>query len=132
MTGVARAWVLLVCSSLAVACASHQSQGEGKYGDLLRNIPGIDEVAEPTPSYLNTGGHVLRDNTNRGRSLALDDGSLWEVIPPDRTISARWLIDAPVVVVWERPRDRRSHSTGYLLINGATSERVGARYQGSR
>ncbi len=62
--------------------------------------------------------HWLRDKLEEGRTLILDDESIWEVHPSDREITQRWLRISSITV---KATEKGSHP--YLLSN-RTRERT--------
>ncbi len=69
--------------------------------------------------------HWLRDKLEEGRTLILDDESIWEVHPSDREITQRWLRVSSITV---KATEKGSHP--YLLSNRTEGENARANYLG--
>jgi hypothetical protein len=69
--------------------------------------------------------HWLRDKQNEGKSLILEDESIWEVDPSDLFITARWLRGSTIIVEFTETGEYP-----YLLRNGTENERARANFLG--
>jgi len=67
--------------------------------------------------------HWLRDKLEEGRTLILDDESIWEVHPSDREMTQRWLRISTITV---KATEKGSHP--YLLSNRTEGEDARANY----
>ena len=67
--------------------------------------------------------HGLRDKLEEGRTLILDDESIWEVHPSDREMTQRWLRISTITV---KATEKGSHP--YLLSNRTDGEDARANY----
>ena len=67
--------------------------------------------------------HWLRDKREEGRTLILDDESIWEVHPSDREMTQRWLRISTITV---KATEKGSHP--YLLSHRTDGEDARANY----
>lgn len=67
--------------------------------------------------------HWLRDKLEEGRTLILEDESIWEVHPSDREITKRWLRISTIKV-----KDTEKGSHPYLFSNCTEGEDARAKY----
>jgi len=67
--------------------------------------------------------HWLRDKLEEGRTLILEDESVWEVHPSDREITKRWLRISTITV-----KDTEKGSHPYHLSNRTEGEDARANY----
>ena len=67
--------------------------------------------------------HWLRDKLEEGRTLILEDESIWEVHPSDREITKRWLRISTITV-----KDTENGSHPHLLSNRTEGEDARANY----
>ncbi|HZT77342.1 MAG TPA: hypothetical protein VFA27_11830 [Vicinamibacterales bacterium] len=70
------------------------------------------------------GGHLLRETSEHGRFLMLEDGSRWEIHPRDRYQTADWDANASLTVRTTRAED----GYGYEIVNTQTDEGALARF----
>lgn len=75
------------------------------------------------------GGHVIRAVTDRGRYVALEDGSRWEIDPLARYETIEW---EPAANVTVRTLSRAEGGFGYELINTSVDEGAAANYVTSK
>lgn len=69
--------------------------------------------------------HWLRDKQEEGRIVVLEDDSRWEISPPHRAMTARWLRISTIVV---EPTQEQGYA--YLLKNLIDQETALANYLG--
>ena len=78
-------------------------------------------MLEPPP-----GGRI-KSKSDDGEIITLEDGSVWQVYPPDRIHTASWTrmtyVDVVISEVGYRDRKR-----GYLLINMTKGEKAYAEW----
>lgn len=89
--------------------------------------------AEPTTPTSTTyaalgGGHLLREISEDGRFLMLEDGSRWEIHPRDRFQTADWEPNASLTVRTTRADD----GYGFEIVNTQTDEGALARFMPRR
>jgi hypothetical protein len=78
-----------------------------------------------TPAYSALGGgHLLREVSDDGRFVTLEDGSRWEVVPRDQFTSAEWQPSAAMAVRTTRGED----GFNYELVNTNDDEGVMAKF----
>ena len=68
--------------------------------------------------------HWLRDKRDEGALVVLEDGSIWEIDPSDRSKTVRWLRISTITV--ERTQKERY---SYVLMNTMENETVRAIYE---
>ena len=79
-----------------------------------------------TVLYTNTAQeHWLRDKEEDGGIVLLEDDSLWEISPPDRRKTVRWLRVSTIAV-----ESTQKQGYAYLLKNTMDRETVFANYRG--
>ena len=69
--------------------------------------------------------HWLRDKQDEGKSLVLDDDSIWEVDPRDQFLTRLWLRGSTILVEYTQRQDYP-----YLLRNRTEGEVARANYPG--
>ena len=67
--------------------------------------------------------HWLRDKLEEGRTVVLEDDSVWEVHPSDRLIAKRWLRMSTINVV-----HTQKEGYPYLLKNSTEGESARANF----
>ena len=107
----------LAATSGISSCRRPPATGVGTHADT--------GAADRTPAYSALGGgHLLRDVSDDGRFVTLEDGSRWEVIPRDQFTSADWQPPAAMAVRTTRGED----GFNYELVNTNDDEGVMAKF----
>jgi hypothetical protein len=83
------------------------------------------EAATSSTTYAALGGgHLLRESSEHGRFLMLEDGSRWEIHPRDRFQTDDWEPNASLTVRTTRAED----GYGFEIVNTQTDEGALARF----
>ena len=69
--------------------------------------------------------HWLRDKQDQGKGLTLEDYSIWEVHPSDRSLTSRWLSGSTICV-----EETQKQGYPYLLRNRTEKETARADFLG--
>ena len=78
--------------------------------------------------YPATGkGHWIKKKADGGKTIILEDGSVWEIDPFDRISTVLWLVIDDITVV---ESDDGTPGYDYLLINTDDKEKAHAKYLG--
>jgi hypothetical protein len=108
--------------SAAIGCAAVAG------GPACRHQPpaaASDRAQPPAAGYTAFGsGHLLRNVSDDGKYITLEDGSRWEVIPRDQFQSAEWQPQAGMTVRMARGED----GFNYELVNTTDDEGVMAKF----
>jgi hypothetical protein len=100
-----------------------------KKGGIPPFSPVDANIRKSITGFYSDGGseHTIEANYNSGSTLVLDDGSLWDIDPVDKMITALWKYDANITV---------SSSNGgqydYVLSNSEDGKKVRANFIGKR
>jgi hypothetical protein len=99
-------------------------------GDAITNLSTGEKVSvsligneSSANIYVNTGDHALRDKSDDGSVLLLDDGSVWVVALVDRVNTGLWLAPSSIAV-------NEGSGAAYELVNADDQETAEANYIG--
>lgn len=76
-----------------------------------------------------SSGHWIQENINSGSIILLEDGSLWQIDPMDKTNAMLWLPISNITIVASR---NASPGYDFLLINTDDHEEAHAKYIGKK
>jgi hypothetical protein len=81
-----------------------------------------------TGMYYDVGrDHQIRENSNSGSTIVLEDGSIWEIGSMDQMIAMSWRVSTSITV-----SSTGSGSYGYVLINNDDEKTVHANFIGKK
>ena len=108
--------------SVAVGCAAATGASACRH----QPATAASDRAQPrAPGYTAFGsGHLLRDVSDDGKYITLEDGSRWEVFSRDQFQSAEWQPQASLTVRMARGED----GFNYELLNTTDDEGVMAKF----
>ena len=69
--------------------------------------------------------HWLRDKQDQGQSVTLEDDSIWEIHPQDRSVAARWLRGSTIYI-----EQTQLQGYPYILRNRTETEVAHANFLG--
>jgi len=91
---------------------------------------GNDKSASVASSYSGIGsGHWIRERSDGGRFITLEDGSFWEINTVDQVDTALWLPITDITVILSR---NPIGDDKYELINTEDDEKALAKYMGKQ
>ena len=112
---------LPIVVALVVAATVTAASGTACRRQPPSTRPAPAQARDAAPAYTAFGsGHLLREVTEQGRYITLEDGSRWEVKPSDQFQSADWQPEASMTVRVARGEN----GFNYELLNTTDDEGV--------
>ena len=143
-----RKLVAYIAVALATVAASYPTSASAQERDTTTqrrdtaSVQGRDTTlgarhvapAPSSPDYLGARSSV-REALSGGQLVTLEDGTIWEIYPPDRVYTVGWRPGGSVLVrlravPLSAPLSGPGHAYDHLLINGTEGLSASARFRG--
>jgi hypothetical protein len=112
-----------------VNAALEKQQGAGAAVTPTKEETNVGTKVEDSDnsSYAKLGpGHWIKNVSKTGKTIRLEDGSLWDIDPTDAQDAAHWAIATPISV------GKPGGSYPYQLIDASQNKAIHGRYKGQR